>query len=51
MLTENLNEKNRVIEELELQTGKLVSISTLWRSLVYCGISRKKVSNKKCFLL
>lgn len=25
------------------ETGKEVSISTLWRSLKYCGITRKKV--------
>ncbi|CAB4384814.1 unnamed protein product [Rhizophagus irregularis] len=34
---------DELVGELELQTGKLVSISTLWRSLVYCGISRKKL--------
>ncbi len=53
------NRKDRVdwyldelVGELELQTGKLVSIPTLWRSLVYCGISRKKVSFKSLdFLL
>jgi len=26
-----------------VKTGKLVSILTLWRSLQYCGITRKKV--------
>lgn len=35
---------DELVGELELQTGKLVSVATLWRSLVYCGISRKKVS-------
>jgi len=35
---------DELVGELELQTGKLVSVSTLWRSLVYCGISRKKVN-------
>jgi hypothetical protein len=35
---------DELVGELELQTGKLVSISTLWCSLVYCGISRKKVN-------
>jgi len=25
------------------KTGKEVSISTLWKSLKYCGITRKKV--------
>jgi hypothetical protein len=34
---------DELVGEIELQTGKLVSIPTLWRSLVYCGISRKKV--------
>ena len=28
---------------MEVKTGKLVSIPTLWRSLQYCGITRKKV--------
>jgi hypothetical protein len=37
---------DELVGELELQTRKLVSIPTLWRSLVYCGISRKKVSVK-----
>ncbi|CAB4496411.1 unnamed protein product [Rhizophagus irregularis] len=34
---------DELVRELELQTGKLISIPTLWRSLVYCGISRKKL--------
>ena len=40
---------DELVGELELQTGKLVSIPTLWRSLVYCGISRKKVSFSQTF--
>lgn len=28
---------------MEIQCGKNVSISTMWRSLVYCGITRKKL--------
>jgi hypothetical protein len=31
------------IEEMQVRTGKCVSIPTLWRSLAYCGITRKKV--------
>ncbi|GES75710.1 hypothetical protein SCP_1001160 [Rhizophagus clarus] len=27
------------------RTGKIVSILTLWRSLSFCGITRKKISN------
>jgi len=42
---------DELVGELELQTGKLVSIPTLWRSLVYCGISRKKVSIIAVFIL
>jgi hypothetical protein len=42
---------DELVGELELQTGKLVSIPTLWRSLVYCGISRKKVKLKFSNLL
>ncbi|CAB5379810.1 unnamed protein product [Rhizophagus irregularis] len=34
---------DELVGELEQQTGKLVSISTLWQSLVYCEISRKKL--------
>ena len=37
------------IEEMQTRTGKRVSISTLWRSLAYCGITRKKVWNKVYF--
>jgi hypothetical protein len=32
------------IEEMQARTGKRVSIPTLWRSLAYCGITRKKVN-------
>jgi hypothetical protein len=31
------------IEEMQVRTGKRVSVPTLWRSLAYCGITRKKV--------
>ncbi|CAB4440356.1 unnamed protein product [Rhizophagus irregularis] len=34
---------DEIVHEMEVQSGKHVSISTLWRSLVYCGIIRKKV--------
>jgi len=34
---------DELIYEMEKKTGKLVSIPTLWRSLQYCGITRKKV--------
>jgi hypothetical protein len=32
-----------IVQEMEVQSGKHVSIPTLWRSLAYCGITRKKV--------
>ncbi|CAB4442179.1 unnamed protein product [Rhizophagus irregularis] len=32
-----------IIQEMEVQSGKHVSIPTLWRSLAYCGITRKKL--------
>ena len=32
------------IEEMQKRTGKRVSVPTLWRSLAYCGIIRKKVN-------
>ena len=35
---------DELVGELKQQTEKLVSIPTLWQSLVYCGISGKKVS-------
>lgn len=37
--------------ELDLQTDKLVSIPTLWRSSVYCGISKKKSKFEDFFSL
>jgi hypothetical protein len=30
---------DEIVREMEVQSGKHVSISTLWRSLVYCGIT------------
>ena len=30
-------------EKMQIRTGKHVSVPTLWRSLAYCGITRKKV--------
>jgi transposase len=34
---------DELLVEMENQTGKSVSISALWRSLHYCGITYKKV--------
>jgi len=34
---------DELVVEIEAITGKRVSIPTLWRSLKYCGITRKKV--------
>ncbi|CAB5381930.1 unnamed protein product [Rhizophagus irregularis] len=31
------------IEVMQVRTGKRVSVPTLWRSLAYCGITRKKL--------
>ncbi|PKY58286.1 hypothetical protein RhiirA4_480078 [Rhizophagus irregularis] len=31
---------DELIYEMELKTGKLVSIPTLWHSLQYCGFAR-----------
>jgi hypothetical protein len=31
------------IKEMQVRTGKRVSVPTLWRSLAYCGITHKKV--------
>ncbi|GES77791.1 hypothetical protein GLOIN_2v1776603 [Rhizophagus clarus] len=31
------------IEEMQARTGKHISVPTLWRSLAYCGITRKKL--------
>ena len=35
---------DELVYEMECMTGKRVSISTLWRSLYYLGITRKKVN-------
>lgn len=32
-----------MVYEIEQRTGKLVSVPTLWRSLRFCGITRKKI--------
>ncbi|GES78994.1 homeodomain-like protein [Rhizophagus clarus] len=32
------------IKEMQAQTGKCISVSTLWRSLAYCGITCKKIT-------
>ncbi|CAB4475106.1 uncharacterized protein OCT59_009119 [Rhizophagus irregularis] len=32
-----------IVQEMEVQSGKHVSIPTLWKSLAYCGITRKKL--------
>ena len=34
---------DKLVYEMENFTGKRVSVSTLWRSLHYLGITRKKV--------
>jgi hypothetical protein len=34
---------DELVAEMARKTSKIVSISTLWRSLEYCGITRKKV--------
>ncbi|CAB4382170.1 unnamed protein product [Rhizophagus irregularis] len=31
------------VEKMQIRTGKRVSVPTLWRSLAYCGITRKKL--------
>ncbi|CAG8729336.1 22472_t:CDS:2 [Gigaspora margarita] len=37
---------------MEIRSRKCVSIPTLWRSLVYCGITRKKLKNvMSCFIV
>jgi len=38
---------DELVEEMERRTGKRVSVPTLWRSLMFCGITRKRV----CFFL
>ncbi|CAB4482582.1 unnamed protein product [Rhizophagus irregularis] len=32
-----------IVQEIEVQSGKHISIPTLWRSLAYCRIIRKKL--------
>ena len=34
---------DELVSEMETLTGKNVSVPTLWRSLRFCGITRKKV--------
>jgi hypothetical protein len=34
---------DELVYEMEQRIGKLVSIPTLWRSLQFCGITRKKI--------
>ena len=34
---------DKMVVEMKRRTNKEVSISTIWRSLKYCGITRKKV--------
>ncbi len=36
---------DELVYEMECLTGKKASIATLWRSLQYLGITRKKVSH------
>jgi len=35
---------DELVLEMEMLTGKKVSVPTLWRSLHFCGITRKKVN-------
>jgi hypothetical protein len=35
---------DEMVSEMEILTGKKVSVPTLWRSLHFCGITRKKVN-------
>jgi hypothetical protein len=37
---------DELVTEMEVLTGKKVSVPTLWRSLHFCGITRKKVKYK-----
>ena len=39
------------VSEMEKLTGKTVSIPTLWRSLKYCGVTRKKVGYLEFFIV
>ena len=41
---------DELVSEMEVLTEKEVSIPTLWRSLHYCGITRKKVKFKECLV-
>ena len=34
---------DELVYEMAQRTGKVVSVPTLWRSLKFCGITRKKV--------
>ena len=34
---------DELVHEMKQRVGKLVSIPTLWRSLQFCGITRKKI--------
>ncbi|CAG8676982.1 10566_t:CDS:2, partial [Ambispora leptoticha] len=34
---------DKIVLQMEIQCGKHVSVSTLWCSLAYCGITRKKL--------
>ena len=34
---------DELVYKMEQRTGKLVSVPTLWRSLQFCGITRKKI--------
>jgi hypothetical protein len=34
---------DELVYEMEQRIGKLVSVPTLWRSLQFCGITRKKI--------
>ena len=34
---------DELVYEMEQRTGKLVSVPTLWRSLQFCGITKKKI--------
>jgi len=42
---------DELVYEIECLTGKRASISTLWRSLQYLGITRKKVRYSICYIM
>lgn len=42
---------DELVSEMETLTGKNVSVPTLWRSLRFCGITRKKVNDVKIFFV